>query len=130
MFLEFNAIFWFAYFVVDAHTHLHIRVDCVGKGVHASLGGSEDAWSRRQTTENPIELVVLRGSLSLTVQWFLPKDGLYPAASLRVTMLYGMGTLVLKGPKQLSSDPETGTAAVGSILALKATLVAAEEGKA
>lgn len=41
-------------------------------------------------------------------------------------MLYGMGTLVLKGPKQLSSDPGTGTAAAGSILALKATLVAAE----
>lgn len=41
-------------------------------------------------------------------------------------MLYGMGTLVLKGPKQRSSDPETGTAAAGSILALKATLVAAE----
>lgn len=38
-----------------------------------------------------------------------------------------MGTFVLKGPKQLSSDPGTGTAAAGSILALKATLVAAEE---
>lgn len=44
-------------------------------------------------------------------------------------MLYGMGTLVLKGPKQLSSVPGTGTAAAGSILALKATLVAAEVDK-
>lgn len=61
--------------------------------------------------------------------WFLPKDGLYPAASLRVVMLYGMGTLVLKGPKQRSSVPGAGTAAAESILALKATLVAAEVDK-
>lgn len=40
-------------------------------------------------------------------------------------MLYGIGTLVLKGPKQRSLVPGTSTAAAGSILALKATLVAA-----
>lgn len=113
--------------MIDAHAHLHVRIGCVGKGVHASFGGSEDTWGKKQAAENHIRL---ESTVSKTFMFlFLPKEGLYPAASFRVTVLYGMGTLVLNGPKQLSPDPGTGTAAAGSILALKATLVAAEADK-
>lgn len=57
---------------------------------------------------------------------FLPKEGLYPPPWLRVMEVYGIGTLVLKGPKQRSVDPGTAMATFGSMVALKATLMPAE----
>lgn len=84
-----NAAPWFSYFVVDAHAHLYVRVDCVGEGVDTSFGGSEDSWGRRQTSQNHITLdrTVLKSIFTSIVLWFWPNDGLYPAASFRVTVL-------------------------------------------
>lgn len=58
--------------------------------------------------------------------YFIPKEGLYPLPSLRATMAYGIGTLVLKGPKQYSVDPGILMAMFGSIVALKETLMPSE----
>lgn len=59
--------------MIDAHAHLHVRIDCEGKGVHASFGGSEDTWGMKQTTENHIRLesTVLKGNcvVVLTQGW-------------------------------------------------------------
>lgn len=63
---------WFSYFVVDAHAHLHVRVDCVGEGVHASFGGSEDSWGSRKIMQNDIRLdsATLKGTFKSFVLWF------------------------------------------------------------
>lgn len=55
--------------MVDAHAHLHIRVDCVGEGVHAIFGGSEDTWEGRQTAGNHIRFdFKLQGQKVLLLQ--------------------------------------------------------------
>lgn len=67
-----NAALWSSHLVVDAHSHLHVRVDCTGEGVHASFGGSEDSWGRRQTTQTHIrpDSAVLKGNITSFVWWF------------------------------------------------------------
>lgn len=59
----------------------------------------------------------------------LPSEGLYPRPWLSGTEPYGTGTLVLKGPKQLCVVPGIRTAKLGSMVALKATLMLSEEQK-
>lgn len=56
----------------------------------------------------------------------LPREGLYPWPWFSVTEAYGRGTLVLKGPKHLSSLPGVKTPTPGSMVALKATLMPSE----
>lgn len=69
--------FWHAYFVIDAHAHLHVRIDCEGKGVHASFGGGEDTWGTKQTTGNHIRLesTALEGNsvVVLTQGWVVSR---------------------------------------------------------
>lgn len=58
--------------------------------------------------------------------YFLPMEGLYPPPWFRVTEAYGIGTLVLKGPKHFSVCPAMAIAMFGSMVALKETIAPAE----
>lgn len=70
-----------------------------------------------------------RSQRSLVSVCVLPKDGLYPLPLLRRTEEKGTGILILNGPKQRSVDPGIVTAMLGSMVALKATLILSDSEK-